>query len=96
MGSPSLFRVAKTRWEIDNQDFNDAKSRDGLEVAAATWAFETAPVASAAVCQTVNSSVTFFLLFCPTSRGASRPAGRVGPAPAAALAREPKKSRSVG
>ena len=27
----SLFRMAKSRWEIENQGFNDAKSRHGLE-----------------------------------------------------------------
>ena len=31
VGSPSLFRMAKSRWEIENQGFNDAKSRHGLE-----------------------------------------------------------------
>jgi hypothetical protein len=31
VGSPSLFRMAKSRWEIENHGFNDAKSRHGLE-----------------------------------------------------------------
>jgi hypothetical protein len=31
VGSPSLFRMAKSRWEIENQGFNEAKSRHGLE-----------------------------------------------------------------
>ncbi len=31
VGSASLFRMAKTRWEIENQGFNDAKTRYGLE-----------------------------------------------------------------
>jgi hypothetical protein len=31
VGSKSLFRMAKSRWEIENQGFNDAKSRHGLE-----------------------------------------------------------------
>ena len=31
VGSQSLFRMAKSRWEIENQGFNDAKSRHGLE-----------------------------------------------------------------
>jgi hypothetical protein len=31
LSSRSLFRLAKSRWEIDNQGFNDAKSRYGLE-----------------------------------------------------------------
>jgi hypothetical protein len=31
VGSPSLFRMAKSRWEIENQGFNDAKNRHGLE-----------------------------------------------------------------
>ena len=29
--SPSLFRMAKSRWEIENQGFNDAKTYHGLE-----------------------------------------------------------------
>ncbi len=36
------------------------------------WAKGTALVASAAVCRIVISSVTFFLLFCPASRGAPK------------------------
>ena len=31
VGPPALFRMAKSRWEIENQGFNDAKSRHGLE-----------------------------------------------------------------
>jgi hypothetical protein len=31
VGSPSLFRMAKSRWEIENQGFNEAKSHHGLE-----------------------------------------------------------------
>ena len=31
IGSRSLFGVAKSRWEIENQGFNDAKNRHGLE-----------------------------------------------------------------
>jgi len=31
MSSRSLFRLAKSRWEIENQGFNDAKHRYGLE-----------------------------------------------------------------
>jgi hypothetical protein len=31
VGPQSLFRMAKSRWEIENQGFNDAKSRHGLE-----------------------------------------------------------------
>lgn len=31
VGSRSLFRLAKSRWEIENQGFNDAKTRHGLE-----------------------------------------------------------------
>jgi hypothetical protein len=31
VGSQSLFGMAKSRWEIENQGFNDAKSRHGLE-----------------------------------------------------------------
>jgi hypothetical protein len=31
LSSRSLFRLAKSRWEIENQGFNDAKSRYGLE-----------------------------------------------------------------
>lgn len=31
LGSLSLYRVAKSRWEIENQGFNDAKNRYGLE-----------------------------------------------------------------
>ena len=53
------------------------------------------PVASPAVCRTVVSSVVLSIakdpLFCPASRGASLPAGRVGPAPAAALEEEPEE-----
>ena len=30
-GPRSLFRMAKSRWEIENQGFNEAKSRHGLE-----------------------------------------------------------------
>jgi hypothetical protein len=30
-GSGSLFRMAKSRWEIENQGFNEAKNRHGLE-----------------------------------------------------------------
>jgi hypothetical protein len=30
LGSRSLYRMAKSRWEIENQGFNDAKSRYGL------------------------------------------------------------------
>ena len=30
-GPSSLFRMAKSRWEIENQGFNEAKSRHGLE-----------------------------------------------------------------
>jgi hypothetical protein len=30
-GPGSLFRMAKSRWEIENQGFNEAKSRHGLE-----------------------------------------------------------------
>lgn len=30
-GSLSLYRMAKSRWEIENQGFNDAKNRYGLE-----------------------------------------------------------------
>jgi hypothetical protein len=29
-GSPALYRMAKSRWEIENQGFNDAKNRYGL------------------------------------------------------------------
>ena len=31
VSSPALFRMAKSRWEIENQGFNDAKNRYGLE-----------------------------------------------------------------
>ena len=31
VGSQSLFRLAKSRWEIENQGFNEAKSHHGLE-----------------------------------------------------------------
>ena len=31
MGSLSLYHIAKSRWEIENQGFNDAKTRYGLE-----------------------------------------------------------------
>jgi hypothetical protein len=31
VGSRTLFKLAKTRWEIENQGFNDAKNRHGLE-----------------------------------------------------------------
>jgi hypothetical protein len=31
VGPPALFRMAKSRCEIENQGFNDAKSRHGLE-----------------------------------------------------------------
>jgi hypothetical protein len=31
VGSRTLFRLAKSRWEIENQGFNDAKNRYGLE-----------------------------------------------------------------
>lgn len=31
LGSEALFRIAKSRWEIENQGFNDAKNRYGLE-----------------------------------------------------------------
>jgi len=31
VGPQALFRLAKSRWEIDNQGFHDAKSRHGLE-----------------------------------------------------------------
>lgn len=30
-GSASVFRMAKSRWEIENQGFNEAKNRHGLE-----------------------------------------------------------------
>ncbi len=30
-GSLSLYHLAKSRWEIENQGFNDAKNRYGLE-----------------------------------------------------------------
>lgn len=30
-GSPSLYHMAKSRWEIENQGFNDAKNRYGTE-----------------------------------------------------------------
>ena len=31
MGSLSLYQMAKSRWEIENQGFNDAKNRYGIE-----------------------------------------------------------------
>jgi hypothetical protein len=31
VGPQALFRMAKSRWEIANQGFNDAKNRHGLE-----------------------------------------------------------------
>ena len=31
VGSLSLYRIAKSRWEIENQGFNDAKNRYGME-----------------------------------------------------------------
>lgn len=31
VGSLSLYRIAKSRWEIENQGFNDAKTRYGME-----------------------------------------------------------------
>lgn len=31
VGARALYRMAKSRWEIENQGFNDAKSRHGLE-----------------------------------------------------------------
>jgi hypothetical protein len=31
VGSRSLFQIAKSRWEIENQGFNDAKNRYGME-----------------------------------------------------------------
>lgn len=31
VGSESLFKLAKSRWEIENQGFNDAKNRYGME-----------------------------------------------------------------
>lgn len=31
IGSDALFRLAKSRWEIENQGFNDAKNRHGME-----------------------------------------------------------------
>lgn len=31
VGSRSLFLIAKSRWEIENQGFNDAKNRHGME-----------------------------------------------------------------
>jgi hypothetical protein len=31
VGAQSLYRMAKSRWEIENQGFNDAKNRYGLE-----------------------------------------------------------------
>jgi hypothetical protein len=31
ISSRSLFRLAKSRWEIENQGFNEAKTRHGLE-----------------------------------------------------------------
>jgi hypothetical protein len=34
VGSVSLYRMAKSRWEVENQAFNDSKTRYGLEHAA--------------------------------------------------------------
>ena len=34
VGSASLYRMAKSRWEVENQAFNDSKTRYGLEHAA--------------------------------------------------------------
>ena len=31
LGSLSFYRMAKSRWEIENQGFNDGKNRDGME-----------------------------------------------------------------
>jgi hypothetical protein len=31
LSSDGLFRIAKSRWEVENQGFNDAKNRYGLE-----------------------------------------------------------------
>src|SRR2546422_6661517 len=31
VSSRSLYRMAKSRWEIENQGFNDAKNRHGLQ-----------------------------------------------------------------
>lgn len=31
VGARSLYRLAKSRWEIENQGFNDAKNRYGFE-----------------------------------------------------------------
>ena len=31
VGSRSLYRMAKSRWQVENQGFNDAKNRHGLE-----------------------------------------------------------------
>lgn len=31
VGSRALYRMAKSRWQVENQGFNDAKSRHGLE-----------------------------------------------------------------
>jgi hypothetical protein len=31
IGSEALFKIAKSRWEIENQGFNDAKNRYGME-----------------------------------------------------------------
>ena len=31
VGSASLYHMAKSRWEVENQAFNDSKSRYGLE-----------------------------------------------------------------
>ncbi len=31
VGAPSLYRMAKSRWEIENEGFNEAKSRHGVE-----------------------------------------------------------------
>ncbi len=30
VGAPTLFRMAKSRWEVENQGFNDAKNRYGM------------------------------------------------------------------
>jgi hypothetical protein len=31
LGSPSLYRIAKSRWEIENRGFNGGKNRYGME-----------------------------------------------------------------
>ena len=31
VGSRALYRMAKSRWQVENQGFNDAKNRHGLE-----------------------------------------------------------------